>query len=135
MFIRRFLLKGPFSPCSSPSAGAATAIGAGTTHAWADIYLPGASWVDYDPTNGTISSGDLIRVAVTRDIGQAIPIAGSFVGRPGDFLGMTVDVAVGSENSAHDDGVACRSWLPSRRGSSKPTARHKHRLWRSKGAP
>ena len=57
----------------NPSAadGHTTAVtGAGTTHAWADIYLPGAGWIAYDPTNGTIGGGDLIRVAVTRDISQ-----------------------------------------------------------------
>jgi transglutaminase-like putative cysteine protease len=78
------------------------AIGAGTTHAWADIYLPGAGWIAYDPTNGTIGGSNLIRVAVTRDISQAVPIAGSFVGAPNDYLGMTVDVSVVSE----DDGRA-----------------------------
>jgi len=77
---------------------AAAAIGAGTTHAWADIYLPGAGWIAYDPTNGTIGGDDLIRVAVTRDISQAVPISGSFVGAPNDYLGMTVDVSVVSEN-------------------------------------
>ena len=77
---------------------AAAAIGAGTTHAWADIYLPGAGWIAYDPTNGTIGGDDLIRVAVTRDISQAVPIAGSFVGASNDYLGMTVDVSVVSEN-------------------------------------
>jgi hypothetical protein len=41
---------------------------------------------------------DLIRVAVTRDISQAVPIAGSFIGTPNDYLGMTVDVSVVSEN-------------------------------------
>jgi hypothetical protein len=39
----------------------------------------------------------LIRVAVTGDIGQAVPVGGSFVGAPGDYLRMTVDVAVISE--------------------------------------
>ena len=72
--------------------------GAGATHAWADIYLPGAGWIAYDPTNGTIGGGDLIRVAVTRDISQAVPIAGSFIGTPNDYLGMTVDVSVVSES-------------------------------------
>lgn len=82
----------------SPSADdrSRVAIGAGATHAWADIYVPGAGWIAYDPTNGTIGGRDLIRVAVTRDISQAVPIAGSFVGAPGDYLGMTVDVSVGS---------------------------------------
>jgi transglutaminase-like putative cysteine protease len=77
--------------------GDAAAIGAGTTHAWADIYLPGAGWIAYDPTNGTVNGDHLIRVAVTRDISQAVPIAGSFVGARGDYLGMTVDVKVLSE--------------------------------------
>jgi transglutaminase-like putative cysteine protease len=80
--------------------GDTAAIGAGTTHAWADIYLPGAGWTAYDPTNGTVNGGNLIRVAVTRDIRQAVPVGGSFVGAPGDFLGMTVDVAVISERPA-----------------------------------
>ena len=78
------------------------AIGAGTTHAWADIYLPGSGWIAYDPTNGTIGGDNLIRVAVTRDISQAIPISGSFSGPTGSYLGMTVDVAVVSENRRGD---------------------------------
>ena len=75
----------------------ASAIGAGTTHAWADIYVPGSGWIAYDPTNGTIGGMDLIRVAVTRDISQAVPVSGSFLGAAGSYLGMTVDVAVESE--------------------------------------
>ena len=77
----------------------AEVIGAGTTHAWADIYVPGAGWIAYDPTNGTSGGKDLIRVAVTRDISQAIPIAGSFIGTPDSYLGMAVDVAVVSDRS------------------------------------
>jgi transglutaminase-like putative cysteine protease len=87
-----------YNPFSDNGDGAA--IGAGTTHAWADIYLPGAGWIAYDPTNGTINGGNLIRVAVTRDISQAVPVGGSFVGARGDYLGMTVDVAVTSERRA-----------------------------------
>src|SRR6201993_617154 len=77
----------------------AAAIGAGTTHAWVDIYVPGSGWIAYDPTNGTIGGLDLIRVAVTRDISQAVPIAGSFVGSAGSYLGMTVDVTVMAESA------------------------------------
>ncbi len=77
----------------------AGAIGAGTTHAWADIYVPGSGWIAYDPTNGTIGGMDLIRVAVTRDISQAVPVSGSFLGAAGSYLGMTVDVAVESESA------------------------------------
>ena len=88
----------------SPSA---TAIGAGTTHAWADIYVPGSGWIAYDPTNGTIDSGDLIRVAVTRDISQAVPIAGTFVGAPDSFLGMTTNVIVTPECGGVVKAVPC----------------------------
>jgi transglutaminase-like putative cysteine protease len=82
---------------ASAGAGSPAAIGAGTTHAWADIYLPGSGWISYDPTNGTIGGRDLIQVAVTRVIGQAVPITGSFVGPSGSYLGMTVDVNVKSD--------------------------------------
>jgi len=84
---------------SSADSGSPSAIGAGATHAWADIYLPGAGWIAYDPTNRTLGGMDLIRVAVTRDISQAVPIKGSFVGPPGSYLGMTVDVAVVTESA------------------------------------
>jgi transglutaminase-like putative cysteine protease len=91
-----------YNPSVDGHATAAT--GAGTTHAWADIYLPGAGWIAYDPTNGTIGGGDLIRVAVTRDISQAVPIAGSFIGAPADYLGMAVDVSVVSAPTTEDSG-------------------------------
>jgi transglutaminase-like putative cysteine protease len=74
--------------------GASSMKGAGATHAWADIYLPGAGWVEYDPTNGLIAGENLIRVAVTRDPAQAIPISGTFSGTTADFEGMDVSVSV-----------------------------------------
>jgi hypothetical protein len=27
-------------------------LGGGSTHAWCQIYLPGAGWIEFDPTNG-----------------------------------------------------------------------------------
>src|ERR1700733_14715975 len=87
-----------YNPAADGRAGAA--IGAGSTHAWADIYVPGSGWIAYDPTNGTIGGVDLIRVATTRDISQAVPVSGSFVGFAGSFLGMTVDVTVEPESAA-----------------------------------
>ncbi len=78
--------------------GGAAMQGAGATHAWADVYIPGAGWVEYDPTNGLIAGENLIRVAVTRDPSQAIPISGIFTGAPTEFLGITVDVTVSRQN-------------------------------------
>jgi transglutaminase-like putative cysteine protease len=67
---------------------------AGSTHAWAEIYLPGAGWITFDPTNRTMGDYSLIPVAVARDITQTVPVSGSFIGAPGDFLDLTVDVRV-----------------------------------------
>jgi len=68
--------------------------GAGSTHAWCEIYLPGPGWIAFDPTNGLMGGRDLIRVATVRDIHQAAPVVGSYNGRPADFLGMEVSVSV-----------------------------------------
>jgi len=68
------------------------------THAWAEVYLPGAGWIEYDPTDVLIAGENLIRVAVTRDPSQAIPISGSYIGSTADFLDMSVKVAVTAQN-------------------------------------
>jgi transglutaminase-like putative cysteine protease len=68
--------------------------GAGTTHAWTEIFIPGPGWIAFDPTNGTVASDDLIRVAVARDMRRIIPIAGSFLGAVEHYLGMDVEVTV-----------------------------------------
>jgi transglutaminase-like putative cysteine protease len=68
------------------------AVGGGATHAWAQIYLPGGGWVEFDPTNALVGGQKLVRVAVTRDPTQAIPVSGTWKGAAADFLGMTVNV-------------------------------------------
>ena len=68
--------------------------GGGSTHAWCQVYLPGAGWVEFDPTNGIVGSRDLVRVGVARDPGQAVPLSGSYDGAAEDFAGMSVEVLV-----------------------------------------
>lgn len=70
--------------------------GAGSTHAWAEVYVPGAGWITFDPTNRSVGGANLIPVAVARDIRQAIPVAGSFIGASDAFQGMWVEVLVTS---------------------------------------
>ena len=72
-------------------------VGGGATHAWLQVYLPGAGWVEFDPTNALIGGRNLIRVAVARNASQAAPVAGAFTGAPDDFLSMNVTVEVTAE--------------------------------------
>jgi len=72
-------------------------VGGGATHAWVHVYLPGAGWLPFDPTNDIVGGRNLIRVAVARDPGQAAPLTGSYIGPPEAYLGMEVEVRVGVE--------------------------------------
>jgi len=67
--------------------------GTGSTHAWAEVYVPGAGWITFDPTNRSVGGFNLVPVAVARDIGQAMPVVGSFAGSAG-LSAMTVEVDV-----------------------------------------
>jgi transglutaminase-like putative cysteine protease len=74
--------------------------GGGSTHAWVQVYIPGAGWMEFDPTNGIVGNRDLIRVAVARDPIQAVPVWGTWSGLASASLGLTVEVQITSESTA-----------------------------------
>jgi transglutaminase-like putative cysteine protease len=76
------------------TGGASGITGSGATHAWVQVYMPGAGWLHYDPTNRLSGGTDLIPVAIARHPGQAIPLQGSWFGKADDFRGMSVKVAI-----------------------------------------
>ncbi len=69
-------------------------VGGGATHAWMQAYLPGAGWIDFDPTNSIVGNRNLIRVAVAWTPEHVLPLWGTYVGSTGAFLGMDVSVTV-----------------------------------------
>lgn len=62
----------------------------GSTHAWAEVYLPGGGWKGFDPTTGNIVGKDHISVAVSRLPDNVPPIAGSFSGIADSTLSVGV---------------------------------------------
>jgi transglutaminase-like putative cysteine protease len=80
----------------NPDGDRAGSQGLGSTHAWAEVYVPGAGWITFDPTNQSVGGFNLIPVAVARDIKQVMPVSGSFVGMTDSFAGMAVEVSVTS---------------------------------------
>ncbi|MCB1776962.1 MAG: transglutaminase family protein [Candidatus Competibacteraceae bacterium] len=70
-------------------------VGSASTHAWAEVYLPGPGWKGFDPTAGELTGNRHIPVAVARHPEMAPPIAGSFIrpkGQPLPTLSVEVQV-------------------------------------------
>lgn len=84
----RFVSGYIFIPDSSGLAGG------GATHAWMQAYLPGAGWVDFDPTNSIIGNRNLIRVGVAWAPEHVLPLWGTYSGSAQAFLDMEVTVNV-----------------------------------------
>jgi hypothetical protein len=81
----------------NPSGDELGSADAGSTHAWVEVFVPGAGWISFDPTNRSVGSTNLVPVAVARKIEQVVPVTGSFHGRSADVISM--DVAVNVEDA------------------------------------
>ncbi|WP_372424645.1 transglutaminase family protein [Salinarimonas chemoclinalis] len=93
-FAARFVTGYLYDPAADASRGPALT-GGGATHAWADVFLPGAGWIEFDPTNRIVAGRNLIRVATTRTPAQALPVSGTFTPVGGaSCTGMDVRVSV-----------------------------------------
>ena len=91
-YAARFVTGYLYSP-SADMPGAEGRTGAGATHAWCDVFLPGLGWMEFDPTNGLAESPDLIRVGSTRTPEEAAPISGAIIGDPqGCEMSVKVEV-------------------------------------------
>jgi transglutaminase-like putative cysteine protease len=72
----------------------ATEAGGASTHAWMEVYLPGAGWKGFDSTSGIMTGAQHVTVAVSRNPENAAPVAGSFEGPSNAFQGIQVNVTV-----------------------------------------
>ena len=79
-------------PLFSDASAASMTASVGYSHAWAEVFVPGDGWVEFDPTNALVGDHHLIRVSVTRTPGEAMPVSGSFEGIGGAVMEVSVRI-------------------------------------------
>jgi transglutaminase-like putative cysteine protease len=82
---------------TTPPPGEPRRVGADASHAWVSVFCPGSNWVDFDPANGVMPSGQYITLAHGRDFGDVTPVGGVVVGGGRHVLRVSVDVARADE--------------------------------------
>ncbi|MEA1919405.1 MAG: transglutaminase family protein [Campylobacterota bacterium] len=75
-----------------PPKGETKLFGVDASHAWFAIYIPGAGWVEFDPTNNLIPREQHILLGSGRDYHDISPLKGVVMSSGNSQLSVMVDV-------------------------------------------
>lgn len=75
-----------------PPPGKEKLKGSDASHAWLSAWIPGAGWIDLDPTNDCIPGIEHVTTAWGRDYGDVSPLRGVVLGGGDHSLKVAVDV-------------------------------------------
>ena len=76
--------------------------GAGATHAWVEVHIPGYGWLGLDPTNNCIVNDGHVRMAIGRSFADCTPTKGTYKGTGVHTLEVTVHIENGHPIAGND---------------------------------
>ena len=92
-------------------------------HSWAEVYIPGAGWLGFDPSWGILADSSYIPVAVARHPEHVPPISGTYFGTQRDYLRTDVDLYVRKMDEALSPTLLVKEIAP---GKPKPLTLGQH---------
>ena len=95
-FAARFCSGYLYVPPAGTEGGLAENRADGSMHAWAEVYLPGAGWKGFDPTNGILANSFFIPCGVSHEPSNVDPIQGTYFSKTPVSSTMEVDLKIES---------------------------------------